>query len=164
MLNQLETALLTTQAYGNLVEPTVDPNLLKQGSTKERLLFVADNCERAADAISKLGPFKFKQRKWIESSWCGTRGCALGTAILSGILPGVTVKIIEGKGYPLINGLPDITGNRWRAIGTQYFGPEIWTSIFSNGNLSKREVMRGLRAWGMACRAYADNNHINFST
>lgn len=117
-------------------------------TTAAKLAFYADNCDKLADLITELRPRQLKMRTWWKKPECGTVGCALGWAVISGRFPGLQYRF-EPELYgiePVVNGM----SVDFEDAAEDYFGYEAFSEIFvhdyfTNGNGTKSEVIKALR-------------------
>lgn len=121
--------------------------------TKARRLWQADNCDTLADFMDALPNEKHKQEVFCQVSSeteCGTAGCAMGWAAMSGLFDGLQYGVErDSRGQPLSLTFPVVNGARghnWLGAGDMFFGE--WASrhrVFARSVLSKNEVVLRLR-------------------
>lgn len=118
----------------------------------------SNNCYKLAELMRNLPRERHEQRHWgmtdeveIDRSsntvryGCGTAGCALGWATLSGQFEGLSERpSLFGTGptatIPLSNGQE----TSWRDVGRTYFGHDAWLYIFSNGDIGRDTIVSRL--------------------
>lgn len=94
----------------------------------------AANCLKLADILDNVDEDAFDMGYWVNRTECGTIACALGHAVLSGMIPGVEVA---NKGcqsptyetwYPRTEVSKDFV--LWEAVGEAFFGVDACRGIF----------------------------------
>jgi hypothetical protein len=93
----------------------------------------AANCLTLADILDNVDEDAFDMGYWVSKTECGTTACALGHAVLSGMIPGVEAA---HKGqrpeyeawHPRVEGSGDFV--LWEAVGEVFFGRDACERIF----------------------------------
>lgn len=123
---------------------------LPKPDSVEELQFFTANCRTLAAIMRRLHDEQHEQRVWVLGNLntpCGTRGCALGWAAMSGEIRGLQYSYPKGTKqglsvYPVVNGERD----SWIHAGVKFFGARACQYIFSNGELSKKGIINRLNA------------------
>ena len=94
----------------------------------------ADNCLTLAGILDNVEERAFDMTYWVSETQCGTSACALGHAVLSGMIPGVEVvaRTFQSSTYkewaPRMKGSGDFV--LWEDVGEAFFGLEACEEIF----------------------------------
>jgi hypothetical protein len=124
----------------------VDENLLEMADTRKRRNFVARNCEKLADFLeNEITDNMHAQETWYAlngTSQCGTTGCALGWAAMSGLFPGMDYAMPSAREVvPIING--EI--KHFDDFGAQFFGDGAYGQVFYDTDMNRQETVQALR-------------------
>lgn len=138
---------------------------------KDWLLFWARNVEKLVKLIRDLPPsVEFDMGTWGEVAVdgrkhsCGTVGCALGTAAMSGKFPGLQYRLdlhaFTDRGLSPFASIDAVVNGRntlWFEAGSKFFGDEVWYSVFTNDyEADKASVVAKLRSYARNYRARAE--------
>lgn len=142
--------------------------------TRERKKYWAKNA-RALATFMETHEIKHEQANWGTGTPkypCATAACALGTAAVYGLVPGLQYTYSkeafmagavnpddkrEWSIFPVVDGVPSNTMLGWDAAGEKFFGPRIHEEVFCNTELSKTAVIRTLRDWAKVYEQEASN-------
>lgn len=143
-------------------------NKLDKRNEIEELKFFAANARTLADFM-EAHTINHQQHTYGEGNPvhpCKTAACALGTAAVYNLLPGLqytyhdcdfqnlieaievdnkeAIKYFDAPIVPIINGKDN---DDWYSAGCKFFGDSIADNIFSDVSLTKAQVVAGLRAY-----------------
>lgn len=131
-----------------------------------QLRFWADNCEKLARIITSQQAIHFDMGDWGAKSPehdCGTVGCALGIAAMSGQFDGLQYRIdirayVDLKSTNHQNIEPVVNGHtyNWFSAGETFFGRAAYHKVFVGDYTSRRSVARALRECAKEYRALAE--------
>lgn len=125
------------------------------------------NCAILADLLESLPDNKVRMNRWAATrNECGTVGCALGWAAMSGQFPGLEwgvcrwgdfsdspewattlkqaeefLKDDEGEAVPIVFG----GKSDWQSAGEEYFGEKTLCKVFLKSKSRKPTVIKRLR-------------------
>lgn len=88
----------------------------------------AANCRKLADILDNVEGSAFDMKYWVRKSECGTVACALGHAVLSGMIPGVEVVTRGSRHFSRVEGSGDFVP--WDTVGEVFFGRDACEYIF----------------------------------
>lgn len=88
----------------------------------------AANCHRLADFLDTVPENQFYMGTYTHGPDCGTTACAMGWAVLSGVIPGLSWARHEGIDYrfPVLNGKE----SDFIRAGEALFGEQVTTNVF----------------------------------
>lgn len=119
---------------------------------REMNLFHARNCEKLARIMERLPREKHDQGELCNvdvQTGCGTSGCALGWAAMSGKFPGLQYGLSRdalgkptGYAFPVINARRNI----WDTAGSSFFGRKATNEIFASPILTRGTIVQRLKA------------------
>lgn len=157
---QVKSTLRRLKATGFKFSPitrTKFPSTVQESSK-----FYAANCEKLAALLEGETSIEFNMARWgivdLEDHACGTVGCALGTAAMSGRFAGLQYRIdaralalgdTRGRIDAVVNG----EDTEWEAAGVQFFGHHATIRVFLVPYLNKQEVIDRLRVCAANYRA-----------
>lgn len=94
----------------------------------------AANCLKLADILDNVEERAFDMANWVHKTECGTTACALGHAVLSGMIPGVEVVVRTYQSSTYKEWTPRMEVSKdfvlWEAVGEAFFGLEACEEIF----------------------------------
>lgn len=136
-------------------------------SRRERLRYWANNARKLANFMEKYN-IKHQQDTYGEGNPkypCQTAACALGTAAVYNLVPGLQYGFnrydmsaladmieageAEAAKHEILELEVVVNGklSDWSTAGKYFFGEEIYLDVFTDASLSKEKVIRELRVW-----------------